>query len=171
MLFQISIFESCFNAFWLMHLLICSHPLMFVLQPCRFAAQCKRADCTFYHPAVAVPPRSALKWTKTQSRYSKLTCDRSEALESNFCNTCFFPHSWVTLERSTTTELQRFYSSCRASLFWHHSEHLCFCAFTFFGLIFKTNEFYKMQLSVNCLQNIFGVLNVNNTHMWMLSLL
>ncbi|XP_073672855.1 zinc finger CCCH domain-containing protein 14 isoform X3 [Garra rufa] len=36
-------------------------------KPCRFAAQCKRAGCTFYHPTVAVPPRSALKWTKTQS--------------------------------------------------------------------------------------------------------
>uniref|UniRef100_A0A672RK10 Zinc finger CCCH domain-containing protein 14 n=1 Tax=Sinocyclocheilus grahami TaxID=75366 RepID=A0A672RK10_SINGR len=34
---------------------------------CKFAAQCKRAGCTFYHPAVAVPPRSALKWTKTQN--------------------------------------------------------------------------------------------------------
>ncbi|KAM6906113.1 zinc finger CCCH domain-containing protein 14 isoform 1-T1 [Lycodopsis pacificus] len=36
-------------------------------KPCRFAAQCKRAGCTFYHPTTAVPPRHALKWTKTQS--------------------------------------------------------------------------------------------------------
>ncbi|XP_027140397.1 zinc finger CCCH domain-containing protein 14 [Larimichthys crocea] len=36
-------------------------------KPCRFAAQCKRAGCTFYHPTTSVPPRSALKWTKTQS--------------------------------------------------------------------------------------------------------
>ncbi|XP_056150470.1 zinc finger CCCH domain-containing protein 14 isoform X2 [Lampris incognitus] len=36
-------------------------------KPCRFAAQCKRAGCTFYHPTKAVPPRHALKWTKTQS--------------------------------------------------------------------------------------------------------
>ncbi|XP_051954523.1 zinc finger CCCH domain-containing protein 14-like [Xyrauchen texanus] len=36
-------------------------------KPCRFAARCKRAGCTFYHPAVTVPPRSALKWTKTPS--------------------------------------------------------------------------------------------------------
>ncbi|XP_068432903.1 zinc finger CCCH domain-containing protein 14 isoform X2 [Clinocottus analis] len=34
---------------------------------CRFAAQCKRAGCTFYHPTTTVPPRHALKWTKTQS--------------------------------------------------------------------------------------------------------
>ncbi|KAM9338845.1 zinc finger CCCH domain-containing protein 14 [Symphorus nematophorus] len=37
-------------------------------KPCRFAAQCKRAGCTFYHPTTSVPPRHALKWTKTQSR-------------------------------------------------------------------------------------------------------
>ncbi|XP_034383923.1 zinc finger CCCH domain-containing protein 14 isoform X2 [Cyclopterus lumpus] len=36
-------------------------------KPCRFAAQCKRTGCTFYHPTTAVPPRHALKWTKTQS--------------------------------------------------------------------------------------------------------
>ncbi|XP_070705117.1 zinc finger CCCH domain-containing protein 14 isoform X2 [Pempheris klunzingeri] len=36
-------------------------------KPCRFAGQCKRAGCTFYHPATSVPPRHALKWTKTQS--------------------------------------------------------------------------------------------------------
>nr|XP_055042883.1 zinc finger CCCH domain-containing protein 14 isoform X2 [Misgurnus anguillicaudatus] len=36
-------------------------------KPCRFAAHCKRAGCTFYHPTAAVPPRSALKWTKSQS--------------------------------------------------------------------------------------------------------
>ncbi|KAM4632767.1 zinc finger CCCH domain-containing protein 14 isoform 2-T2 [Polymixia lowei] len=36
-------------------------------KPCRFAAQCKRSGCTFYHPTTAVPPRHALKWTKTQS--------------------------------------------------------------------------------------------------------
>ncbi|XP_026885927.2 zinc finger CCCH domain-containing protein 14 isoform X3 [Electrophorus electricus] len=35
-------------------------------KPCRFAAHCKRAGCTFYHPASSVPPRHALKWTKTQ---------------------------------------------------------------------------------------------------------
>ncbi|TRY88473.1 hypothetical protein DNTS_005154 [Danionella cerebrum] len=40
-------------------------------KPCRFAALCKRAGCTFYHPSAAVPPRSALKWTKTQSRYQR----------------------------------------------------------------------------------------------------
>lgn len=37
-------------------------------QPCRFAAQCKRPGCTFYHPTTTVPPRHALKWTKTQNR-------------------------------------------------------------------------------------------------------
>ncbi|XP_037541364.1 zinc finger CCCH domain-containing protein 14 isoform X2 [Nematolebias whitei] len=36
-------------------------------KPCRFATQCKRAGCTFYHPTTAVPPRHALKWTKAQS--------------------------------------------------------------------------------------------------------
>ncbi|KAG7461256.1 hypothetical protein MATL_G00208190 [Megalops atlanticus] len=36
-------------------------------KPCRFAAQCKRAGCPFFHPAHSVPPRHALKWTKTQS--------------------------------------------------------------------------------------------------------
>ncbi|XP_070781686.1 zinc finger CCCH domain-containing protein 14 [Enoplosus armatus] len=36
-------------------------------KPCRFAAKCKRAGCTFYHPTTSVPPRHALKWTKTQS--------------------------------------------------------------------------------------------------------
>ncbi|XP_028996857.1 zinc finger CCCH domain-containing protein 14 isoform X2 [Betta splendens] len=36
-------------------------------KPCRFAALCKRAGCTFYHPTTALPPRHALKWTKTQS--------------------------------------------------------------------------------------------------------
>ncbi|XP_057208385.1 zinc finger CCCH domain-containing protein 14 isoform X2 [Triplophysa rosa] len=41
-------------------------------KPCRFSTWCKRTDCTFYHPAVGVPPRSALKWTKTPSRYHKL---------------------------------------------------------------------------------------------------
>ncbi|XP_044185516.1 zinc finger CCCH domain-containing protein 14 isoform X1 [Thunnus albacares] len=36
-------------------------------KPCRFAGLCKRAGCTFYHPNTAVPPRHALKWTKTNS--------------------------------------------------------------------------------------------------------
>ncbi|XP_068609601.1 zinc finger CCCH domain-containing protein 14 isoform X3 [Brachionichthys hirsutus] len=36
-------------------------------KPCRFAALCKRAGCTFYHPNTSVPPRHALKWTKTQA--------------------------------------------------------------------------------------------------------
>ncbi|XP_070844023.1 zinc finger CCCH domain-containing protein 14 isoform X2 [Chaetodon trifascialis] len=36
-------------------------------KPCRFAGQCKRAGCTFYHPTTSVPPRHALRWTKTQS--------------------------------------------------------------------------------------------------------
>lgn len=36
-------------------------------KPCRFAALCKRAGCSFYHPTSSVPPRHALKWTKTQS--------------------------------------------------------------------------------------------------------
>ncbi|XP_061842873.1 zinc finger CCCH domain-containing protein 14 [Nerophis lumbriciformis] len=36
-------------------------------QPCRFAAQCKRDGCTFFHPSPSVPPRHALKWTKAQS--------------------------------------------------------------------------------------------------------
>ncbi|XP_063255196.1 zinc finger CCCH domain-containing protein 14 isoform X2 [Prinia subflava] len=34
---------------------------------CRFNTQCTRPDCTFYHPTVAVPPRHALKWTRTQT--------------------------------------------------------------------------------------------------------
>ncbi|XP_037993120.1 zinc finger CCCH domain-containing protein 14 isoform X2 [Motacilla alba alba] len=34
---------------------------------CRFNTQCTRPDCTFYHPTVAVPPRHALKWTRTQA--------------------------------------------------------------------------------------------------------
>eukprot|EP00064_Thunnus_orientalis_P003467 superscaffoldBa00000282_g3476 len=37
-------------------------------KPCRFAGLCKRSGCTFYHPNTAVPPRHALKWTKTNSR-------------------------------------------------------------------------------------------------------
>ncbi|XP_053087728.1 zinc finger CCCH domain-containing protein 14 [Pangasianodon hypophthalmus] len=36
-------------------------------KPCRFAAHCKRAGCTFYHPPASVPPRHALKWTKAQA--------------------------------------------------------------------------------------------------------
>ncbi|XP_072532977.1 zinc finger CCCH domain-containing protein 14 [Salminus brasiliensis] len=36
-------------------------------KPCRFAAHCKRTGCTFYHPTASVPPRHALKWTKTQT--------------------------------------------------------------------------------------------------------
>ncbi|KAF4091969.1 hypothetical protein AMELA_G00015690 [Ameiurus melas] len=36
-------------------------------KPCRFAARCKRAGCPFYHPAASVPPRHALKWTKAQA--------------------------------------------------------------------------------------------------------
>ncbi|XP_007259926.3 zinc finger CCCH domain-containing protein 14 [Astyanax mexicanus] len=36
-------------------------------KPCRFSAHCKRAGCTFYHPTASVPPRHALKWTKTQT--------------------------------------------------------------------------------------------------------
>ncbi|XP_068802857.1 zinc finger CCCH domain-containing protein 14 isoform X4 [Struthio camelus] len=34
---------------------------------CRFNTQCTRPDCTFYHPTIAVPPRHALKWTRTQT--------------------------------------------------------------------------------------------------------
>uniref|UniRef100_A0A8D0H6I2 Zinc finger CCCH domain-containing protein 14 n=1 Tax=Sphenodon punctatus TaxID=8508 RepID=A0A8D0H6I2_SPHPU len=34
---------------------------------CRFNTQCTRPDCTFYHPSVAVPPRHALKWTRSQT--------------------------------------------------------------------------------------------------------
>lgn len=36
-------------------------------KPCRFATQCKRAGCSFYHPTTSVPPRHALKWTKAQT--------------------------------------------------------------------------------------------------------
>ncbi|XP_077367221.1 zinc finger CCCH domain-containing protein 14 isoform X2 [Festucalex cinctus] len=36
-------------------------------KPCHFAGQCNRDGCTFFHPAASVPPRHALKWTKTQS--------------------------------------------------------------------------------------------------------
>ncbi|XP_062292914.1 zinc finger CCCH domain-containing protein 14 isoform X2 [Scomber scombrus] len=36
-------------------------------KPCRFAGLCKRAGCTFYHPNSSLPPRHALKWTKTHS--------------------------------------------------------------------------------------------------------
>ncbi|XP_061125550.1 zinc finger CCCH domain-containing protein 14 isoform X2 [Syngnathus typhle] len=36
-------------------------------KPCHFAGQCKRDGCTFFHPNASVPPRHALKWTKTQS--------------------------------------------------------------------------------------------------------
>lgn len=66
------------------------------------------------------------------------------------------------------TGLQCFYSSCRASSVSSDINlNICFVLLCF--LIFKTNEFYKMLLSVNCLQNIFCVLNVNNTHTWMSS--
>ncbi|XP_068539096.1 zinc finger CCCH domain-containing protein 14 isoform X3 [Anas acuta] len=34
---------------------------------CRFNTQCTRPDCTFYHPTITVPPRHALKWTRTQT--------------------------------------------------------------------------------------------------------
>ncbi|XP_005986585.1 zinc finger CCCH domain-containing protein 14 isoform X2 [Latimeria chalumnae] len=34
---------------------------------CRFGMQCKRPGCTFYHPSVSVPPRHALKWTRSNS--------------------------------------------------------------------------------------------------------
>ncbi|XP_061610215.1 zinc finger CCCH domain-containing protein 14 isoform X2 [Phyllopteryx taeniolatus] len=36
-------------------------------KPCHFAGQCNRDGCTFFHPSASVPPRHALKWTKTQS--------------------------------------------------------------------------------------------------------
>ncbi|KAI5607475.1 zinc finger CCCH domain-containing protein 14, partial [Silurus asotus] len=36
-------------------------------KPCRFASHCKRSGCTFYHPPASVPPRHALKWTKAQT--------------------------------------------------------------------------------------------------------
>ncbi|XP_051908996.1 zinc finger CCCH domain-containing protein 14 isoform X2 [Hippocampus zosterae] len=36
-------------------------------KPCHFASQCNREGCTFFHPNASVPPRHALKWTKTQS--------------------------------------------------------------------------------------------------------
>ncbi|XP_061668801.1 zinc finger CCCH domain-containing protein 14 isoform X2 [Syngnathoides biaculeatus] len=36
-------------------------------KPCHFAGQCNRDGCTFFHPGASVPPRHALKWTKTQS--------------------------------------------------------------------------------------------------------
>ncbi|XP_037100426.1 zinc finger CCCH domain-containing protein 14 isoform X2 [Syngnathus acus] len=36
-------------------------------KPCHFAGQCNRDGCTFFHPNASVPPRHALKWTKTQS--------------------------------------------------------------------------------------------------------
>ncbi|XP_074441562.1 zinc finger CCCH domain-containing protein 14 isoform X3 [Larus michahellis] len=38
---------------------------------CRFNTQCTRPDCTFYHPTIAVPPRHALKWTRTQTQTSE----------------------------------------------------------------------------------------------------
>ncbi|XP_063295195.1 zinc finger CCCH domain-containing protein 14 [Pelobates fuscus] len=34
---------------------------------CRFNTQCTRPDCKFYHPSVAVPPRHALTWTRSQA--------------------------------------------------------------------------------------------------------
>lgn len=34
---------------------------------CRFNTHCTRPDCTFYHPSLSVPPRHALKWTRTQT--------------------------------------------------------------------------------------------------------
>ncbi|XP_075470702.1 zinc finger CCCH domain-containing protein 14 isoform X3 [Ascaphus truei] len=34
---------------------------------CRFNTQCTRPDCKFYHPSVSVPPRHALKWTRSQT--------------------------------------------------------------------------------------------------------
>ncbi|XP_053497266.1 zinc finger CCCH domain-containing protein 14 isoform X2 [Ictalurus furcatus] len=36
-------------------------------KPCRFAAHCNRTGCPFYHPPASVPPRHALKWTKAQA--------------------------------------------------------------------------------------------------------
>ncbi|XP_044025667.1 zinc finger CCCH domain-containing protein 14 isoform X5 [Siniperca chuatsi] len=39
----------------------------FIIPSLVATAQCKRAGCTFYHPTTSVPPRHALKWTKTQS--------------------------------------------------------------------------------------------------------
>ncbi|XP_069064243.1 zinc finger CCCH domain-containing protein 14 isoform X3 [Pleurodeles waltl] len=36
-------------------------------KPCRYNTQCQRTDCTFYHPASSVPPRHALKWTRSQT--------------------------------------------------------------------------------------------------------
>ncbi|KAI1237668.1 hypothetical protein IHE44_0013752 [Lamprotornis superbus] len=40
--------------------------------PIHLLNQCTRPDCTFYHPTVAVPPRHALKWTRTQIRTWKV---------------------------------------------------------------------------------------------------
>ncbi|XP_078516144.1 zinc finger CCCH domain-containing protein 14 isoform X1 [Lissotriton helveticus] len=36
-------------------------------KPCRYNTKCQRPDCTFYHPASSVPPRHALKWTRSQT--------------------------------------------------------------------------------------------------------
>ncbi|KAI3364336.1 hypothetical protein L3Q82_011131 [Scortum barcoo] len=47
-------------------------------KPCRYAGQCKRSGCPFYHPTTSVPPRHALKWTKTQSSESAATVQIKE---------------------------------------------------------------------------------------------
>lgn len=114
-----------------------------------------------------MPPRSALKWTKTQSRYSKLSVWDLPVNRTSVMTNFLFLSPQLRNNR-VMTGLQCFYSSCRASSVSSDINlNICFVLLCF--LIFKTNEFYKMLLSVNCLQNIFCVLNVNNTHTWMSS--
>lgn len=77
-----------------------------VQQPCRFAAQCKRAGCTFYHPAKSVPPRHALKWTKAQSRWpdGRQMCWNVSYEEKNVLNDPpFFHFLQLIKSRSLTT--------------------------------------------------------------------
>lgn len=65
-------------------------------QPCRFAGMCKRASCTFYHPTTSLPPRHALKWMKSQSRWTELWLDLSyvsvwaERVTLNALSRCLF---------------------------------------------------------------------------------
>lgn len=70
--------------------------VVFFSQPCRFAGLCKRAGCTFYHPNSSLPPRHALKWTKTHSRWTE--GDKTKWNDNNTECLCCWMLLWVHTE-------------------------------------------------------------------------
>ncbi|CAL8316187.1 unnamed protein product [Merluccius merluccius] len=77
-------------------------------KPCRFATQCKRAGCTFYHPTATLPPRHALKWTKAQSRQNhEQLCIFSPGAVACACNPGYWEAEAGGPFEPRSSELQR----------------------------------------------------------------